>query len=410
MASPPTTTTTTTVLIIGAGVGGLILAQGLRKAGLPFMVFERDDLLDSRLQGYRLKVTGDVAAQLRETLPAEVWSLLQRTCAQAVLGETNLNATDAAVRACRRGRLPAGVPLPLVADRGVLRKVLMSGIEGRVRFGQSLVAYEELLEPDKDGSGSSRIRAQFADGSTAEGVLLVAADGVGSRARRQLLPQVQPVDTGVRCIYGKSPLGEELRARYPERHRRCITVVRDETPLLQSIITGRDSPVVMVCEPCHFSPGDRDRRPDLIPDDYVHWGILFSSSGLGVPDPDLGDDDDAVALALDITGEWDPSIRSLIELQDRELTHGMRVLSAPAALPEWEPSDRVTVLGDAVHVMSPSGGVGAVAAIHDACLLAGILAQEGHSKVSIGKYERGMREFAKKCIDRSNEAAVRMLG
>ncbi|KAK8130905.1 O-methyltransferase aurJ [Apiospora sp. TS-2023a] len=400
MSSP----TTTTVLIIGAGVGGLILAQGLRKAGMPFLVFERDALLDSRLQGYRLKITGDVAAQLRQTLPAEVWSLLQRTCAQAVLGETNLNATDAAVRACRRGRLPAGVPLPLVADRGVLRKVLMSGIDDRVRFGQTFVAYEELLGDD----GSSRIRAQFADGSAAEGVLLVAADGVGSRVRRQLLPQVQPVDTGVRCIYGKSPLGEELRAQYPERHRRWITVVRDETPLLQSIITGRDSPVVMVCEPCHFSPGDRDRHPDLIPDDYVHWGILFSA-GLGVPDPDLWDDG-AAAVALDITGEWDPSIRSLIELQDRELTHGMRVLSAPAALPEWEPSDRVTVLGDAVHVMSPSGGVGAVAAIHDACLLSGILAQEGHSKVSIGKYERGMREFAKKCIGRSNEAAGRMLG
>lgn len=38
------------VIIIGAGVSGLSLAQILRKAGIPFEVFERDD--GSRNQGW----------------------------------------------------------------------------------------------------------------------------------------------------------------------------------------------------------------------------------------------------------------------------------------------------------------------------------------------------------------------
>jgi 2-polyprenyl-6-methoxyphenol hydroxylase-like FAD-dependent oxidoreductase len=42
----------TKVLIIGAGPGGLALAQILRKQGVPFEIFERENSLQDRRQGW----------------------------------------------------------------------------------------------------------------------------------------------------------------------------------------------------------------------------------------------------------------------------------------------------------------------------------------------------------------------
>src|SRR3984957_2136867 len=44
------------ILIIGAGLGGLALAQGLVKAGFNVYVFERDKSPISRPQGYRISI------------------------------------------------------------------------------------------------------------------------------------------------------------------------------------------------------------------------------------------------------------------------------------------------------------------------------------------------------------------
>lgn len=42
------------VLIVGAGLGGLALAQVLRKAGISFDVFEKEESADARFEGWSL--------------------------------------------------------------------------------------------------------------------------------------------------------------------------------------------------------------------------------------------------------------------------------------------------------------------------------------------------------------------
>ena len=42
------------VLILGAGLGGLTLAQSLRKRGVSFEIFERDASPDARFQGWAI--------------------------------------------------------------------------------------------------------------------------------------------------------------------------------------------------------------------------------------------------------------------------------------------------------------------------------------------------------------------
>ncbi len=44
------------VIIIGAGIGGLVLAQTMRKQGITCEVFDRDLSLDSRVQGWAIAI------------------------------------------------------------------------------------------------------------------------------------------------------------------------------------------------------------------------------------------------------------------------------------------------------------------------------------------------------------------
>ena len=389
------------ILIIGAGIGGLALAQGLQRRDVNFAVFERDVLLDSRLQGYRIKIFPQMKEKLKELFLNEAWSEFEDTCAQTALGETNLNATDAAILACRKGHSPEGAALPYTVDRGLLRRAMMTGIQDAVHFGKQFDRYEI-----KDG----HVKAFFVDGSIEQGTLLVGADGSRSAVRKQFLPGFQFLDTDSCCIYGKSFLGSELKARFPLKHRKWITVVKDDTPVIQSIISGVCSSVTMVSEPVEFV--NREIRNDL-PQDYVHWGLLFPKDTCGLGEDGLNEalHSNPSGLALEITSQWDPSIRSLLELQDKSLTSGMRVYSACPEIGSWEPSSHITVMGDAVHLMSPSGGVGAVAALNDAVTLAQIIVDERGvlSVESIGKFEQMMKNFAGACLRRSFVAGEKML-
>ncbi|KAL5113730.1 hypothetical protein ACEQ8H_008403 [Pleosporales sp. CAS-2024a] len=224
--------------------------------------------------------------------------MLEETCASTSVGETNLRASDASVTACRRGRLPPGILPPLTADRGLLRHALVTGITDSVHFGQQFERYE-LMEEDKNSS--DHVRVFFADGSTTTGALLVGVDGSRSRVRQQLIPRPSYMtDTATCCVYGKSPLTNELQERFPAPHRRWLTMVRDEAPLTQSILSG-DGPVVMVLEACHFLNRDKHHH---IPEDYIHGGILFQKGLLRLNKDKLDAVlQDAAKLALDLTAK-----------------------------------------------------------------------------------------------------------
>src|SRR5215469_17397772 len=64
------------VIIVGAGTGGLCLAQGLKSDNIAFDVFERDYSPTDRLQGYRLSINATGAGALRSCLPADLFQKL----------------------------------------------------------------------------------------------------------------------------------------------------------------------------------------------------------------------------------------------------------------------------------------------------------------------------------------------
>src|SRR5579885_2327506 len=71
------------VVIIGGGIGGLCLAQGLKKAGVSASVYERDRTPNSRLQGYRIRISPRGGRALRDCLPPELWTAFVETCGRS---------------------------------------------------------------------------------------------------------------------------------------------------------------------------------------------------------------------------------------------------------------------------------------------------------------------------------------
>jgi len=84
----------TKVIIIGAGLGGLTFAQGLKKADIPFHVYERDPTSDFRAQGYRIHISLEGGEALKNNLTPELFDLFERTCADMIFGRQLYNAVD----------------------------------------------------------------------------------------------------------------------------------------------------------------------------------------------------------------------------------------------------------------------------------------------------------------------------
>jgi 2-polyprenyl-6-methoxyphenol hydroxylase-like FAD-dependent oxidoreductase len=88
-----------------------------------------------------------------------------------------------------------------------------------------------------------------------------------------------------------------------------------------------------------------------------------------------------------------------------EETFVVRIRTSPA-IAAWPPS-RVTVLGDAIHAMSPAGGSGANTALQDALQLCRALtAADGGGDIiaAVGQYEQRMREYGYAAIAASAQA------
>ncbi|KAI8598025.1 hypothetical protein EDD21DRAFT_383792 [Dissophora ornata] len=378
------------ILIIGAGIGGLSFAQGLKKAGIPFRVFERDASPDFRAQGYRLRINHHGATALKKNLSEDLWHLFEKTCADTHVGMTKMNAIDGVVASSIPGvggdpsmQKPVDEPYlgPFTADRKTLRDMLLIGIENEVEFGKTFERFEI--------HGEHQVTVVFKDGTRAQGNLLVGADGIRSAVRRQHLPQLKFVDTTGRCIYGKTPITPELTKSFPAEAMRWITAIKDTRPL------------TLFLEPIRFS-SDLEQvsggRLSNVPD-YVYWVMGACQSVFNVSDDELLNmsSQEAAGLSLRLTEDWDAGIRTLLEQQSQGYTSALRLLSTAPSMQSWEADSAITFIGDSIHPMPPAGGSGANTALRDAANLLEAIKQ-GVTKVQIEAYETALRAYGSEAI------------
>ena len=379
------------VLVIGGGTGGLALAHGLKRAGIGVTVFERDAVRTDGLHGYRVGIDPDGSRALHALLPKDLYDTFVATKAR---DPKYFNMLTEDLKEVLSMEIPASTD-PVESEKSIsrmtLRQVLLTRLDDVVEFGKQFTRFEQHGE---------QVTAYFADGTSATGDLLVAADGSGSRVRRQYLPQAKTEETGIVAIAGKLPITAESAKLVPPKVFEGISIVTaprgfacilhvmefqwDRDGHVKSGIGGNTEELIRRWPGLQF---DNTR-------DYINWGLSATRDKLPANIMELSGRE-LVKVALDVTPGWHPNLRRLFELTDPGTCFPVNIWTS-VPLDPWKTTN-VTLLGDAIHTMTPGRGVGANTALRDAVNLCRALidVRDGRQELipAVNEYEAKMIEY-----------------
>lgn len=279
--------------------------------------------------------------------------------------------------------IPAGAEARYQVDRRVLRSVLLTSQPHHITYDFAFTSY--TLENDC-------VIAHFANGTSVRGSLLVGADGVRSKVAAQLVGSAEkaaPIDLGIRLVYGKTLLTPDVEEMLHPILQKGTCFVTDTT--------AEGDRLLLVMEAMRFTHQGA-------PDNYIFFGLAAKTRAFGMESDEallVCQGDAAADITTRLTANWDPRIRVILEKQAKDQAATLKMTSSdPDGTVVWPTQRRVTVLGDAVHCMPPTGGQGANSAMHDAGVLGvalanGKLEAEGNGggweEATIKGYEDAMR-------------------
>jgi 6-hydroxynicotinate 3-monooxygenase len=322
------------IAVLGAGMGGLAAAALLHRAGADVTVYEQAKAF-ARV-GAGIQVSPNAVRVLRaldlepeaRRLAFQPRSWKNRTWDTGEMQfELPLGAT---------AEEQHGAPY-LLMHRADLHTVLLS------RVPTALIALDkQLIDFSQSGSG---VTLRFADGSTASADAVIAADGLHSRTREILFGPERPRFTGnvaYRTVFPSSLLGglaldDNTKWWGPDRHI-VIYYVTPRKDELYFVATAPD-------------PGWKTDS----------WSAVGDLSELRDAYRGFHADVTQVLAACPHVHKW--------AIADRD------------PMPSWS-KDRIMLIGDACHPMTPTMAQGAAQALEDAMILTRCLDHFGINDVA----------------------------
>ena len=337
----------TTVTIVGAGLGGLVLARVLHTHGIPATIYEAEPSAGARRQGGMLDIheqDGQLAleaAGLTEQFHAIIHQGGQASRVLDRHGTVLLDAPDDGM---------GGRPEVL---RGDLRRILFDSLPTEtIRWGRKIKHVHAL--------GDGRHDLTFADGAGVTTGLLVGADGAWSKVR-PLVSDAEPRYVGTTFV---ETYLHDADARHPAAAEAVGGGALFAMSPGQGIFAHREA-----------------------------GGVLHAYVALNRPAAWIADIDftDAAAATARVAAEfdgWAPELTALIT--DGETAPVPRPLHALPDGHRWERVPGVTLLGDAAHLAPPAGEGANLAMLDGAELGRAIAANPDDVEAALTAYEAAM--------------------
>ncbi|PCJ41717.1 MAG: flavin-dependent oxidoreductase [SAR86 cluster bacterium] len=342
------------ILISGGGIGGLSFALTLHQLGVPCLVLEAAEEL--RPLGVGLNLQPNAVRELYELgiSETELDSIGIQTKEWALVG---LNGKE--VYSEPRG-LDAGYKWPQFSvHRGKLQMLLYEKVIERlgpevIRLGRRVTGYQNNNE-----GVTAFFSTATGEESSLDGSLLVAADGIHSVIRAQMYPDQAPIHWGGAIMWRGTTTGVPIRTGASfiglgSHDQRVVFYPISQPDSETGLATINWIAEITVDNSAGWGNGDWNKKVNV--EDFIHHFKDWNYDWIDIPA--------MLRQAQDIY-EY-PMI-------DRD----------PA--PCWV-DDKVALLGDAAHVMYPTGSNGASQAIVDARVLGAALIDFGVSSEALDSY------------------------
>ena len=345
------------VLVAGAGIGGLSVALTLHQVGVPCVVFE--SVADIKPLGVGINVQPNAVRELYELgFDSESLDPIGVQTREWVL--VGLNGRE--VYSELRG-IKAGYNWPQYSvHRGKLQMLLYRAALERlgaasIRTGLKVTGYRN--HPDGQGV-TVLLQSRKGDRCEVEGSLLIAADGLHSAVRHQMYPGQPPIQWGGAIMWRGVTRGKPIRSGASfvglgtHRHRVVFYPISAPDPR-----TGL-ADINWIAEITVDNSGgwpDGDWNKQVRHEDFMHHFEQWNYDWIDIP---------AMLRGASEVFEY-PMI-------DRE------------PVPTWVDGN-VALLGDAAHVMYPTGSNGASQAIMDARVLGAAMLEHGVNSKALQAYD-----------------------
>jgi 2-polyprenyl-6-methoxyphenol hydroxylase-like FAD-dependent oxidoreductase len=355
MSLHPSASSQVPVLIAGGGIGGMAAALTLHQIGVPCVVLEA--VPELKPLGVGINLQPNAVRELFDLgfTPADLDAIGIATREWALVGR---NGRD--IYREPRG-LAAGYRWPQYSvHRGQLQMLLWRAVQQRlgpqaVRLGQRVTGYAQ-----HEAGVTAMVESHDGTRQALQGRLLIAADGLHSAVRTQMHPQQPPIHWGGAIMWRGTTPGRPIRTGASfvglggARHRVVLYPI-SPADAATGLATINWIAEITVDNSQGWTQGDWNRRVAV--DDFIHHFEGWNYGWLDVP---------AMLRGAAEVFEY-PMI-------DRD------------PVPTWV-DGRVALLGDAAHVMYPTGSNGATQAIVDARVLGAQLLAHGVGPAALRAYD-----------------------